>query len=119
MSSLEERPTAEQLGQEDADRPFDGEWVKSRRSGNWAILAVLVGIGLMFYFITIIRIEEGAKAREQAEARAAAEQALVESSITQRERNADDVVLTPALEAIAEDAAAAVEGAENSGEAAQ
>ncbi len=56
--------TAETLGQTKADRPFDGDWVAGRRKRNWAILGLLVVVCAMFYFITIIRMDEGAKRRE-------------------------------------------------------
>ena len=73
----EERPMdAEQLGQNAADRPFDGEWVKQRRMRNWAILGVIAAISVMFYFITMIRIEQGAELRMQN----AAEQAAAEEA---------------------------------------
>ncbi|MEM6902490.1 MAG: hypothetical protein AAF556_04550 [Pseudomonadota bacterium] len=106
--NLEERPTAEQLGQEAADRPFDGDWVQSRRAGNWAILAVLVGVGLMFYFITVIRIEEGAQARADAEAAASAEQAMIQATMGADRAGVDRLsgnAAQAALEALALEAA--------------
>lgn len=87
---MEEPATAETLGQDQASRPFDGDWVKTRRPGNWAILAVLVGIGFMFYFITVIRIEEGARVRAEAEALRAAEQAVVEATLNSTADEAAD-----------------------------
>lgn len=56
--------TAETLGQTKADRPFDGDWVAGRRKRNWAILALLVAVCAMFYFITIVRLDQGTKERE-------------------------------------------------------
>ena len=73
----DDRPMdAEALGQSAADRPFDGEWVKQRRLRNWAVLGLVTAICVMFYFITMIRIEQGAELRMQK----AAEQAAVEEA---------------------------------------
>lgn len=77
--------TAEELGQNAADRPFDGEWLKQRKALNWAILGVVAAISVMFYFITMIRIEQGAEARqarEAAEAAAAQANAAIIQAIT-------------------------------------
>ncbi|MEO0391747.1 MAG: hypothetical protein AAF213_00715 [Pseudomonadota bacterium] len=77
--------TAEDLGQTASDRPFDGDWVKQRRLRNWAILALVAAICVMFYFITMIRIEQGAQARIKAQqdaAQAAAARAAIEQAIT-------------------------------------
>lgn len=73
----DDRPMdAEALGQSAADRPFDGEWVKQRRLRNWAVLGLVTAICVMFYFITMIRIEQGAELRMQK----AAEQAAAEEA---------------------------------------
>ena len=113
VDAPDDRPmTAEELGQTSADRPFDGDWIKQRRMRNWAILGVVAAITVMFYFITMIRIEQGAEARKANEAaRAAAEQAnaVVTEAITP-DVTSDADAMSKA------DAAAPVEATDEAGE---
>jgi len=70
---------ADELGDTAQDRPFDGDWVRQRRTGNWAIFAALVALCALFFMVTVIKLGQGSEKKAAEQGRDRAVEALARS----------------------------------------